>query len=155
MLFELRQVVADVVYEMHLEVLGRTPQDGLERRADSVHQHLPVGKREVATRVHSSPVALGKFVAEWYARKLTVGWVVSERVAEPVDGTQIVGARLVAQTARTGMDHHAHLIFVEPQQPGRGPIADVVHDLNFEKVVARSQTAELTLPPLLGALRHL
>ena len=60
------------------------------------------------------------------------------------------------QASAAAVDHERHLpFFREPKCFGHVPIVDLVHVLNFQKMVARAQSCDLFSPPLFRGVRNL
>jgi hypothetical protein len=55
----------------------------------------------------------------------------------------VVGADLVTEPARPGVDHHADLAVTQPEGLRSRLVVDLGHRLHLEKVVARAQAADL------------
>jgi stage III sporulation protein SpoIIIAA len=55
----------------------------------------------------------------------------------------VVGADLVTEPARPGVDHHAHLTGAQPKGLRGLLVIDLSHGLHLEEVVTRPQTADL------------
>src|SRR5690606_41337001 len=67
----------------------------------------------------------------------------------------VVGADLVPEPARPGVDHDADLVGPEPEHLGHGGVVDLGDPLELQEVVARAQAADLTGAPLDGAVADL
>src|SRR6185295_9332603 len=62
------------------------------------------------------------------------------------DIADMIGADLMAEPARSAMDHDGHRAVLEPERARGTLVVDRLHLLHFEKVVARTEGAELSLP---------
>ncbi len=88
------------------------------------------------------------------ARQLAVGHrdaVAAERLAGRVE---IVGADLVAEAARSSVDHDRHLALAEAELARRALVVDHLDRLHLEEVIPRAERAELTSAALARARRH-
>ncbi len=147
-------VVRHVVDQLHAEPLPARAEDLLEGRADLVQHHLPVGEGEVAGAGHGREVLAGLRRAERRAGELPVGQLDPGARRHARHPAHVVGADLVAEPARAGVDHHHHLAGADAEG-ARGPLVEHVRDdLDLEEVVARAEAADLRAPALEGPAAH-
>ena len=66
----------------------------------------------------------------------------------------VVGADLVAEAARAGVDQDRDLALAQAEGLGDRRVDDPLHRLHLDEVVARAHRAELARAALLGALGH-
>jgi hypothetical protein len=66
-----------------------------------------------------------------------------------VHAADVVGADLVAQASRSGVDQDGDLPGAQSEGGRRRLVEDPVHDLHFDEVVARADRAELVAAPVL------
>ena len=76
------------------------------------------------------------------AGQLTVGEIDAVLLRGVAQHRQRVVADLVAETARAGMNHHANLSFSRPT-PGNVGVENLIHDLDFQEMVARAERSAL------------
>src|SRR5262249_14771855 len=65
-----------------------------------------------------------------------------------------VGADLVAEPSRAGMDHDRDLALTKAELRGGRGVVDFVHGLDLEEVIARAERAELPADALPGPLGY-
>ena len=151
-LFDLGDVVADVVDEPHAETAGAQPEGTLESLARPVHEHLPVGPGVIGRAGHGRKILPSFRGLDVGAGQLTVG----QRDAELIDmlhqSGQVVVAYLVPEAAGAAVDHHGNLADLDPQGGGRIAVEDLLDDLHFEEVIPGAQGSHLVFSPLQGAL---
>ena len=64
----------------------------------------------------------------------------------------VIGADLVAETARAAVDLHDQIAFLQTHRLGRLWIEDLIDDIDFDEMIAGAERAELRAAALLGAL---
>ena len=119
-----------------------------------MQHHLPVGEGEVAGARHRREVLAGLGRAERRAGELPVGQLDPGARRHARHPAHVVGADLVAEPARAGVDHHHDLAGADAEGARGLLVDDLVHDLDLEEVVARAETADLGAPALQGAAAH-
>ena len=149
---DLDDVVRHVV-ELQRGVCHRRPQDPPCCFAHLMRHRMAIGEREVGGGGHRSQIGppfrgrLGR------ARELPVG----ERDAVPrergVHGPYVVGAHLVAEPARAGMDENRDLPLAEAEDTGRFGVEDPLHPLDLDEVVPGADRAHLAGAAKAGSLR--
>ena len=150
----LGDVVGDVVHDAHAELAGGEAQAPLEDLARPVREHLTVGEGEVGGGAHRAEVGARLVGVDGRTGQLPIGHadaVASERLAGRVE---IVGADLVAEPARSRVDHDGHLALAEAERARRRPVVDHLDRLHLEEVIPRAERAELTPAALAGVRRH-
>ena len=138
--------MADVVDDLHAELLRGVSEDRLKCRTDLVRNNLPIGKRAVGGAVHGREILPPLRRSERGAGQL----LILDRDAVMAHGLledpQIVARHLVAEPSGPAVNHHHNLV-LSRNPHGRGCLAvkDAVirDDLHFEVVVPRAQGAEL------------
>jgi hypothetical protein len=150
---ELGDVVGDVV-DLTCALGHPRPEDPRHRLSHAVGEHRTVTPREVRRTDHRGQVALPLGGTQRCAGKLAV------RKGDPVTGqyrvhqAHVVGAHLMSESPRTGVDQHRHLIHAEAEALGCLRIEDFGDALSLEEVVARAEGAELIGPAHPRALGH-
>ena len=139
----LGDVVADVVHEPHSELAGADPEHALENLADLVEHDLTIAPRVVGGATHGPQVRRPLAGIDRRGRQLDVREPVAVLAELRTDPLQIVVADLIAEPARTGVDHDDDLILgqAEPVRPAL--IEDPGHTLDLEEVVSRPQRPDL------------
>src|SRR5712692_3442579 len=64
-------------------------------------------------------------------------------------------AHLVSQATRAAVDQHDDLVFSQAERLGNLRLEDFLYVLDFEKMVAAAERAQLRAPALLGAVGDL
>src|SRR5208283_183101 len=124
---------------------------------------LPVGAAVIGGRGHRRQIGLALGGTDRYTCQLAIGYgnaVVAHGVFHLSD---VIGADLVAESARAGVDHDADRVLCQSHLCGRGRVVDAVDGLYFQEVVAGAEAADLTEPAFdgpvadrgrVGALEH-
>src|SRR5690606_9978625 len=73
----------------------------------------------------------------------------------PFHATHVVGADLVAESARAAVDHHAHLALAQPESGRDLLVVDLLDRLHLEEVIPRAEAAQLGQPTLDRAVADL
>src|SRR2546422_4518034 len=121
-----------------------------------MRDHLPVGPCKVRSSAHGAEVLLtfGRF--ERHAGQLPVYKRNTVLTRRPLGRPEVIRAHLMAEAARPDVHEDHNLPFLSrSHRLSCLPIVHLVHDLHFQKVVARSKGTDLTSSPLLGGLAHL
>ena len=111
---ELREVVRDVVQQAQFSLRS----DPRERAAGHLGEQLAVGAAEVRRRGHRAEITLSLPRANRGARELQIRGRDAELAHGGLHRTDVVGADLVAEPTRAGVDHHAHTTASKPTPPG-------------------------------------
>ena len=137
------------------ELRPRSRQQAAEHLPDAVADDVPVAEAEVGRGGHGGVIAPPLGRGEGRAGELAVGQGDPVAAYGRVHGPDVVGADLVAQAARAGVDQHGDLAQGEAEPAGHRLVVDDVDDLDLHEVVSSAERAELVLSADLGAVRHL
>jgi len=144
--------VGDVVNLVEIEARDLSGQCLFKGLADTVCQHLTVGKGEIGRAGHGVKILLPFLGFKGRAYQLAVGKldaVVAHCLLKTGD---IILADLVAEAARAAMDLHYRLVGEQSQTLGHGLIKNLGNPVDLNEVVARAESANLvtaTLPCLM------
>jgi hypothetical protein len=139
---DLGNVVSDVV-DLPRAVGGSLAENVGDRIPDCVRDRLPVRPSEVGRRRHRGEVGASFGRGGRCARELPVGELDPVTAHGGVHAPDVVGADLVAEPARAGVDQHRHLALPEAVHLRRGLVEDVFDALQLDEVVSRAHRAEL------------
>ena len=150
MFFPLGHVVGDVVDHAHL---GGLAEKTLEGAAGEVGDALAVGPGEVGGGGHGAQVVAALGGVDRDAGQLPVGQLDVVAAHGLAHLLEVVGADLVAEAARAGVDEHDDLPFNQAHSFSRFGMEDALDVLDFQEVVAGAERGQLRGAALLGALR--
>mmetsp|Transcript_3351 Transcript_3351/g.8680 ORF Transcript_3351/g.8680 Transcript_3351/m.8680 type:complete len:240 (+) Transcript_3351:458-1177(+) len=152
----LGDVVTHVVHEVHVHVLRRTVEHPGEGPSGEVRHARPVRPGVVGRARHGREIILPLPRVDARARQLPV----VQRYAVPRHGPlhdhEGVRRDLMSESARSRMDHDAHLTDSADPHPLRGRlVVYLVHHLHLGVVIPRPESAQLRQSSLLRSLGHL
>ncbi len=151
-LLELRDVVSNVVHQLHPQLFPRLAEDPREDLARLVGQELAVAPGVVRGRRIAPRYACPSGLRTGAQASCESGSSNPYRFGRVLEGRQVVVAHLVAQPARAGVDEHRDLALVQTHDLGRDRVVNPVDDLDFEEMVARAERAALIVTPRDGAV---
>ncbi len=135
-IFELCDVMADVIDELKAEFAWTNPERLYEGVRRQVHHDLAVTPCEVGCRCHRAQVVLSLWRGDGHGRKLLVGkdnLVLCHRRA---DYPQVIVAGLMAEPAGAGMNQEGNLPKFESQRLGNARLVDLVDPADLQKMIA-------------------
>src|SRR5512137_3061326 len=109
---------------------------------------MPVSPGVIGSTDHRPKVVVGLWRSQGCAGQLLVRDVYFVLMNSPAQHLQVVGADLVAGTSGAAVDHDCDLAFEQPELLGYRFIIDLIHPLDFQKVVSAAQGSKLRSPSL-------
>src|ERR1019366_7688893 len=143
-----------VVHQLEAQFSRRDRERFQESLLGEVHHYLPIAPGKVRGGGHSAEIGLPFRRADWNGGELAIGQVDSVTGHRATDKFEIVIAGLVAQAARARMDQNRDLTEFESQRIGKLRVIDLVDPADFEKVIARTERAQLLRTALVSALAY-
>src|ERR1019366_1288545 len=143
-----------VVHQLEAQFSGRDRERFQESLLGEVHHYLPIAPGKVRGGGHSAEIGLPFRRADRNGGELSIGQADSVTGHRATDKFEIVIAGLVAQAARARMDQDRHLTEFESQRIGKLRVIDLVDAADFEKVIARTEGAQLLRTALVSALAN-
>ena len=140
--------MADIIKQAHAYVARTFSERLFKGFPCPVHQHLPVGPCIIGRAGHGGQIIPAGLGFQIGTGKLPVRQIQAHLPHVFDHPGQIVVTDLVTQAAGTAVDEHRDLILLQSEGCGSDGIKDLFHHLDFQKVVARSERAELLLTPL-------
>ncbi len=150
---DMRFLLAGIVRDVIEQRQRCAPKDLGKRLPRKVGENLAVGKRAVDAGAHRAEIAYSQGRLQRRAGEFPVGQVDAGGGCRDGHLAQVIGADLVAETARATVDAHHHVVRRQAIGARRGGVEDGFDDLDFEIVVAgteRSHLVALALLRLLG-----
>src|SRR6266542_411717 len=149
---DLGDVVRDVVNDADT-IRGARTDDALEHLANSLGEDLPVAPREIGGGTHRAKVIAPFARRERSASKLSIRQLDTVASQGLVHRSDVIGADLMPEATRAGVDEHRELAGGQLEGSGRILVEHFFDDLHLEEMIAAPQRAELIASSLLGACR--
>ena len=150
--FKLADVMRHIVDELQAEFGLGGIQKLHERLTDEVHNALPIVPCVVRAARHRRDVILSLFGVNRCGGELPVWQVNAVSLGDFHPTLDVLIANLIAEPARTGVNHDADFAFAQPHHLGCLPVKNPIYHLDFKEVISRAECAELVFAALQGAL---
>mmetsp|Transcript_195 Transcript_195/g.452 ORF Transcript_195/g.452 Transcript_195/m.452 type:complete len:447 (-) Transcript_195:776-2116(-) len=153
-LFDLGNIVANIIHQMHVHIVGRAIEDFREGLARQISDAGAVDPGEVGGARHGSQILLPLIAVNASATELAIIQVNLVPRHGPLHHGQGVSGDLMSQSPRPGVNHDADLSHLPyPHRLRRLRMVYLVHDLYLSVVIPRPQRPQLLQPSLLRPVR--
>ena len=145
-------VVGDVVDEPQTPGVA---ERALEHSADGMGNRLAVRPCEVRRRAHRTKIRTPLRRIERRTGQLAIRQLDPVLRHDSIHLAHVVGAHLVSQSPRAGVDEHRDTAGLQAKYLGCSGVEHLLHSLDLHEVIPRAQGAQLSGTALAGPLRHL